>query len=275
MMKKVLVFMLVMLLCSISFADVKPAKVGVLAPIGQDENDIIKWTENIAEAEGKSRMFRNHNVMVIYDDLNSMIMALKAGQIDRFAINSYTGEYITSRNPEFELTDRKYNAIIGYAIAVRESERSQLKAMNLAINDMRTDGTLDRIIRENITELGDKEPVAYELPKIEGAEVIRVAVTGDLPPMDCILSDGRPAGFNTAFLAELSRRINKNFELVSVNAGARQTAISSGRVDALFWTRGVYNSKREPLPYPLDKTVGVAVSQPYLLESRASVSMKH
>ena len=203
-----------------------------------------------------------------------MIMALKAGQIDRFSSTNYTAEYITSRNPEFELIDNNYTPIIGYAIAIREENRTQLMGINLAINDMRADGTLERLIRENIIDLGDKEPVAYEMPKIEGADVLRVAVTGDLPPMDCILADGRPAGFNTAFLAELSRRIKKNFELVSISAGARQTAISSGKVDVLFWTRGVYNSKREPLPYPLDKTVGVSISQPYLLGSRTAVSLK-
>lgn len=273
-MKKFLMFMLVMLSASCSFADVKPAKIGVLAPLGQTEKDVIRWSENIAEAEGKSRMFRNHNILIIYDDLISMIMALRAGQINRFAIGDYTARYIASRNADFEIIDNKHNPIIGYAIAVRKEYGSQLVAINRAINDMRADGTLERLEREYIIELGDDEPAAVELPKIEGAEVLRVAVTGDLPPMDCILSDGRPAGFNTAFLAELSRRINKNFELVSVSAGARQTAISSGRVDVLFWTRGAYDSKLEPLPYPLDKTLGVAISQPYLLESRVAISLK-
>lgn len=272
--KFLLSLMLVSVLAVCSYADVKPAKIGVLAPLGQDEEGIIKWSENIAEAEGKSRMFKNHNHMVIYDDLNSMIMALRAGQIDRFAIGKYAAEYITARNSDFRMIDNHHNPVLGYALAVREEERAYLMGINLAINDMRADGTLERLIRENIIELGDKEPAAFDMPKIEGADVLRVAITGDLPPMDCILSDGRPAGFNTAFLAELSRRIKRNFELVSISAGARQTAISSGRVDILFWTRGVYNSKREPLPYPLDKTVGVSISQPYLLESRTAVEMK-
>ena len=274
-MKKFLLsFLCVFLFAVSSSADVKPAKIGVLAPIGQDEKDIIKWSENIAEAEGKSRMFKNHNTIAIFDNMNAMIMALRAGQIDRFNTGNYTAEYIVSRNHDFELTDNNHNPIIGYALAVREADRAYLRGINLAINEMRADGTLDRLIHENIIELGENEPVSTELPRIEGADVLKVAITGDIPPMDCILADGRPAGFNTAFLAELSRRTNKNFELVSISAGARQTAISSGRVDVLFWTRGVYNSKREQLPYPLDKTVGVSISQPYLLESRVAVSLK-
>ena len=271
-MKKVLAF--VVLVCMCSCAQAKPAKIGILAPIGQDEKDIIKWSENVAELEGKSSMFRNTNTLVIYDNLNAMVMALKAGQIDRFAIGLYSAKYIAARDTDFELIDHHHNAVVGYALGVREEDKPKLLAVNLAINDMRADGTLERLIREQILEIGADDPKAVELPKFEDAETISVAITGDLPPMDCILADGKPAGFNTAFLAELSRRIHKNFELVSVSAGARESAIASGRVDALFWTRGVYDRHRQLTPYHLDKVSGVAISEPYLLDSRAAVSLK-
>ena len=257
-----------------SIAEAKSAKIGALAAIGQDEKAVLAWTENIADAEGKALPFRNTNSIVFFDDLNSMIMALRAGQIDRFAIGLNTAKYITLRNKDFKLIDNKHNAVLGMSIAVREEDKNKLLGINLAINDMWTDGTLERFIRENIIELGDNDPEAAELPKFDDALTMKIAVTGDLPPMDCILPDGRPAGFNTVFLAELGRRTHTNFELVSISSGARQTAISSGRVDALFWTRGVYNNKRQPLPYPLDKVAGVAVSEPYFIENRAAVSLK-
>ena len=52
-MKKVVLPLLLFMLCVCSCAQAKPAKIGVLAPIGQDENGVIKWSENVAEAEGK------------------------------------------------------------------------------------------------------------------------------------------------------------------------------------------------------------------------------
>ena len=111
------------------------------------------------------------------------------------------------------------------------------------------------------------------MPKTKGKGVLRVAVTGDLPPMDCILADGTPAGFNTAFLAELSRRIGQTIELVSMSAGARQAALASGRVDAVFWTRSFYDNKRRKTQ-AIDDTEGLIVSEPYIFESRAIVSLK-
>lgn len=271
MMKKILCAVVMLAVSSCAIA--APAKIGVLAPIGMNEQDVIAWSENVAGAEGKSPTFRNPNTIVIFDDMTAMIMALRAGKIDRFAIGNYTAEYITTRNKDFTLIDHKHNAILGFSLAMRTEDNPKMLAINLAINDMKADGTLKRLIEENILGLGDKDPIAYDMPKIEGADTMRVAITGDIPPMDCILADGRPAGFNTAFLAELSRRIKRNIELVSVSAGARQSAISSGKVDAVFWTRNSYNMKRELLPYPLDKMEGVVISDPYLFDSRVAVSM--
>ena len=73
-----------------------------------------------------------------------------------------------------------------------------------------------------------------EIEKIDNAETIRVGVTGDLPPIDYVDEAGIPAGFNTAVLAEISRRIVKNIELVSIESGARSIALSeySGAVAA-------------------------------------------
>ena len=76
-----------------------------------------------------------------------------------------------------------------------------------------------------------------EIEKIDNAETIRVGVTGDLPPIDYVDEAGIPAGFNTAVLAEISRRIGKNIELVSIESGARSIALSEGKVDAVFWSR--------------------------------------
>lgn len=81
------------------------------------------------------------------------------------------------------------------------------------------------------------EPETIAMPAIEGAETVKVAVTGCLPPMDYVAPDGTPAGYNTAVLAEISTRMNKNIELVQVDSLGRAAALASGAVDAVFWTR--------------------------------------
>ena len=273
-MKKFLIAIAFIFIASICSA--APARIGVLAPIGMTEEDVLRWSENVAQAEGKTGPFKNENKIFLFQNLNEMIMSLEAGKIDRFAIGEATGRYIAARNKNFNFIDHNHNAILGYAMAMREEDKPKLLAINLAINDLKANGTLRDLIKKYILNLGDKDPEPVTLPFFEGERElnVNVAITGDLPPMDCILPDGTPAGFNTAFLAELSKKTKINFNLVSVSAGARQTALSSGKVDLLFWTRVVYNEKGENLNYPLDVLTGVAVSDPYLLESRAAVELK-
>ena len=109
---------------------------------------------------------------------------------------------------------------------------------NAAITDMKADGTLDRLVKEQIDDLidsGEIKPI--ELPHFDGAETVKIAVTGALPPMDYVAADGTPAGFNTAVLAEIGQRTGKNIELVVVDSLGRAAALASGAVDAVFWTR--------------------------------------
>ncbi len=252
----------------------KVEKAGALMPIGLDEEGYKRWTENIAKSEGQPAGYAAPNTVVFFDNMNSMIMALKGKQIDRFAAPSRVGAYIVARNEDFQLINNNLKPILGYSIAMQEKDKAQVDEINAAIKAMKDDGTLDKLIKENITDLGGADPVAKPIPMIEGAPTIKVAVTGDMPALDCILADGTPAGFNVAFLGELGKRINKNFELVSIEAGGRGAALSSGQVDMLFWVLGVYDQDGNALPYPLDNMKGVAISIPYMMDSRVGVALK-
>ena len=249
-------------------------KVGALMPIGIDEEGYKRWTQSIAEVEGQPVGYNAPRTVVFFNDLNSMLAALKAKQIDRFATSKEVAQYIAARNDDVEIIDYNLKPILGYSMAMLDKSAAQVEEINNAINEMRQDGTLAKLVKENISELNGADPVHVDLPKIDGAETIKVAVTGDMPGMDCILADGTPAGFNVAFLSELSNRINKNFELVSVTSDARGSALTSGQVDALFWVVGTYDQEGNALPYPLDNMKGVAITVPYMMDSRVGLALK-
>ena len=107
--------------------------------------------------------------------------------------------------------------------------------INKALDDMENEGVLAAL--EAMILAAGEAPVPVEIEKIEGADTIRVGVTGDLPPFDYISESGVPAGYNTAILAEIGKRIGKNIELVHIDAGSRALALSSGMVDVVFWNR--------------------------------------
>ena len=125
-----------------------------------------------------------------------------------------------------------------FAFLMMEENAALRDEFNAAIADMKADGTLERLVKEQIDDAIDGGEIApIEMPKIDGADTVKVAVTGALPPMDYVAADGTPAGFNTAVLAEIGNRIGKNIELVVVDSLGRAAALASGTVDAVFWTR--------------------------------------
>ncbi|WP_026658840.1 transporter substrate-binding domain-containing protein [Butyrivibrio sp. AC2005] len=247
--------------------DTNNIRVGVLTMLNMTENEMINYrrASSIAgkilsdegylewniehEADGKKPEW----TVSFYDTLDSMLMAINAGDIDQMMVYFSTGKYLCANNDNLTTmhtlnTDKEYNEFVkfvlkghlsnDFAFLMMEGNEALRDEFSNAINDMKEDGTLDKLISEQIDALingGDVKPVA--MPTIDGAETIKVAVTGALPPMDYVAADGTPAGFNTAVLAEISQRIGKNIELVVVDSIGRSTALSSGTVDAVFWTR--------------------------------------
>lgn len=113
---------------------------------------------------------------------------------------------------------------------------------------MKGDGTLDKIILDYTLEPGAVQK-SVEFEKFEGADEIKIAITGDIPPIDYINADGKPAGFNTALLAEIGKRLKMNIKTVNVDTGARTAALTSGRVDVVFWYQMDYDDMKKDIHY--------------------------
>ena len=213
---------------------------------------------------------------VYYDSLNAMQMGLDSGSVDEISTYKSVADYLMARNPDLKISnDHKLKLVMKdkFCCAVKSDNTALLNDLNGAIHSMQNDGTLEALTKKYITDLkGDEEPEAVELPSVPGHQTVKVAVTGDLPPLDLIKADGTPAGFNTAVLAEISNRIGKNFELVSVDSAARASALASDKVDMVFWVRLPNSSDHFPVDF--DRPAGVEVSEQYYLDEIVHVGKK-
>lgn len=191
--------------------------------------------------------------IVYYDNLDTMLLALNAGEIVGLETYGATAQYLIQSNPGLlaigtrnggESVNAFVNTVCGsllsndFAFMFRKDSAALRDAINEILAAMKEDGTLDALIETYIDGVAaGEEPESIALPYTEGAETLRVAITGSLPPLDYVAPDGTPAGFNTAMLAEIGRRMGKNVELVQADSIGRATALASGVVDAVFWTR--------------------------------------
>ena len=201
----------------------------------------------------EAEMLADEFGIVYYDTLDAMLMGLYAGDVGSIEIYQSVARFLCATNQDlmilgkFDL-DKETNtfaelALSGilsndFAFLMMEENSELCEEFNSAITAMKADGTLEKLVAEQIDGLVDGgEITPVTMPVIDGAETVKIAVTGALPPMDFVDADGTPAGFNTAVLAEISRRINKNIELLVVDSIGRAAALASGTVDAVFWTR--------------------------------------
>ena len=177
------------------------------------------------------------NRYVFFDTMTDMLMALYRGDIVVLETDQNTVRYIASRNDG--IVDRppylNPNNLM-FSVLLREEDAELRDQISNSIAEMEEDGTIEEMRQRYIEDVivGDDPDVV--VPQVfPGARTIKVAVTGDRPPMDYVSAGGEPVGFNTALISEIGKRLGVNIEFVTVDCGARGIALATGVCDIVFW----------------------------------------
>ncbi|MBQ3446745.1 MAG: transporter substrate-binding domain-containing protein, partial [Synergistaceae bacterium] len=244
---------------SVYAAVVMTARVGFLTRLNTNEEEFSRIIQDSTRTTGWNLLSNRHELYGVkfYDSLNTMLMAMDKYEIDEIALPDVVAEYITANNPAYEICCLAQTRVpMSLAFGFRKDETQLAWKFDRVIQEMNDDWTLPEIQGVYIYNNNRNKPVSFD--SYDGAETVKVAVTGDLPPLDYVDEGGRASGFNTAILAEIGRRLKVNIELVNIESGARNAALSSGRVDVVFWYEtsegGVWN---------FDAPEGVLLSKPY------------
>ncbi len=252
-----------------SSGDIKLGMISHLNATEKRMEDILKMVQ-----EDSGVKVTNY-ALTYYDSLKLMQMGIEAGNVDSISTYQSVANYLIANNDKFELVqhDALNKIRNSFCFAVRK-EDTQLKAeLDKVVDEMKADGSLDKLINDYITNLEKGQtPPKVELTKIDGADTIKVGVTGDLPPLDLVLPDNSPAGFNTAMLAEISKRLGKNIEVIQIETGARAAALSSKVIDVVFWV--IVPLGNDGIPADIDKPEGLELSTPYFQDNVANIKLK-
>ncbi|MBR4151856.1 MAG: transporter substrate-binding domain-containing protein [Selenomonadaceae bacterium] len=247
-------------------------KLGMISHLNAGEKQMEEYLFKVQE---KTRAKVTNHVPVFYDSLSLMQMGIESGNVDRISTYKSVAHYIVRNNDRFEIVNDDWikGLTDNFCFAVKKEDAALKTDLDKAINEIKSDGTLDKLIRENITDVANgKTPPKVEIPKVDGADTIKIGVTGDLPPLDLILPDNTPVGFNTALLAEIAKRLNKNVELIQISSGARAAALNADQIDVIFW---VVVPEGGNLPADIDKPDGIELSEPYFRDEIAHLKLKN
>ena len=247
-------------------------KLGMISHLNAGEKQMEEYLFKIQE---RTRAKVVSHVPVFFDNMRLMQMGLDSGKVDEISTYKCVADYLLANNDKYEIVNDDWIKGVSdnFCFAVRK-EDTQLKAdLDKTIKEMKSDGTLEKLVKEYITDVDKgKEPPKVEIPKTDGAQTIKVGVTGDLPPLDLVLADNSPAGFNTAMLAEIAKRLHKNIETVQVDSGARAAALSADQIDVIFWAI-VPDDKI--FPADIDKPEGLELSEPYFKDEISHLKLKN
>lgn len=191
-----------------------------------------------------------------FGSLNEMLMALNAGLIDGACMPEITAKYLLARNAAFRAAMLEFGNVKERYYLGFYNNASLRDRVNEALRAMKADGTLYALREAYLSDLSaDGAPAEFET--FEGAETVRVGVTGDLPPIDYVAENGAPTGFNTALLSELGKRLQVNIEILHIESSARTMSLTSGVADIIFWY--LYGDHY----VVTDRADGIQLSDPY------------
>ncbi|MBQ7215616.1 MAG: transporter substrate-binding domain-containing protein, partial [Synergistaceae bacterium] len=195
----------------------------------------------------------------VYDSMVAMMMALNAGEIDAIQLPDCVAEYVLRENPKTDA--RAFLLLNGWmylVMGLKEGNEALRDKISAAIADMNKDGTTSLLIRYHVQGPEAREPMPVEFAKYDDAETLKVVVTGDFPPIDYVDAGGQAAGYNTAMLAEIGRRLHMNVQLVYTDAASRAAALMSGKADVVFWFK-LHSGQAEQFDIP----EGIITTAPY------------
>ena len=247
-------------------------KLGMMTRLNTDEKTMGELIDKSAEKLGDKDI---KHLPKFYDNLKTMQLAVDAGEIEQISTFQSVANYLIASNDKYELVENKNLEKINdvFCFAVRKEDTALKVELDKVIEEMKSDGSLDKLTKEYITDVKADNIPKVEIPKIDGAETIKVGVTGDLPPLDLILPDNSPAGFNTALLAEVAKRSGKNIEVIQIETGSRAAALTSNIIDVVFWVIVPFGN--DDIPTDIDKPEGLELSAPYFKDNAAHIKLKN
>lgn len=251
-MKKLFAACVLILTCSCC-ACAEGLKIGILSRVASEN----KFNANV-NASWRWSVERSHHTSqdryIFFSDSASILMALESGEIDESNAPDIIAEYITLIDPSYEICcSMRVPVNIGFSFGFHRVNADLCNLFNKTLAEMRADRTLDRLEFEYLVRPLASRDHIERFESFLGARTIKVAVTGDIPPLDYFTPHGKPSGFSTAILAEIGRRLKLNITLVNVHTDSRVASLMSGRADVVFWfILGMFDSNENimfSMPY--------------------------
>lgn len=171
--------------------------------------------------------------LLVFKNNSDAVAALRAGKID------YT--YLTdpeAMNYERYSDDLYYSAYSffseGHAVSVNKEKTELRDKISAVINKYIADGTMDKIINRWLIDK-DESYVVPELPVLENAPELKVAITSTREPLSFIM-DGEPQGLIIELIKRVAYELGMTPVFSDMDFAGSLAAVTSGKCDVALGT---------------------------------------
>lgn len=164
--------------------------------------------------------------VIRYNKGADAVQALKQDKIDCVIIDEQPAKAFVEKNPGLKILDEEF-AIEDYAICVSKENKQLTEDMNAAINELRSDGTLDSIISYYIEGEGTRYvSTASTYPNGD----IVMATNAEFPPYE-FFDGGDIVGIDADIAQAIADRLGKNLTISNMEFDSIIIAVQTGKAD--------------------------------------------
>lgn len=161
------------------------------------------------------------------------VASLKQGKIDCVVIDEQPAKAFTAANPELRILDEEFT-LEDYAAVIAKGNEELLSKVNDALEDIRKDGTLQKIIDAYIGETTEGTqaadgPFSYE-QKVTTGEKLVMATNAQFPPYE-FYQGGVISGIDVDIAKAIADKLGRVLVIEDMEFDSIINAVSSGKAD--------------------------------------------
>lgn len=179
-----------------------------------------------------------------YDDTETTLEALFAGEIDAYVDDQHVMRYLASRDPRLRLLP---DVLMhdNYGFAMRYGEEELYDQVNTALKAIITDGTLKEMESRWLDAKDEAERVIPDLPEQKTGRFLTLGVSPVSAPFVYAKPDGEIVGLDIELMQRLARRINRRLVVVSMDFGSLIASLQVGEVDIIGSSMSITPERRQ------------------------------
>lgn len=200
------------------------------------------------------------------------VSSLKQGKIDCVIIDEQPAKAFVRQNPELRILEEEFT-LEEYAAVIAKENTDLLISVNQALDELRKDGTLKKIIDNYIPdeETGEKIPFTYE-QKVKTGDKLVMATNAQFPPYE-FYEDGSIVGIDVEIGRAIADRVGRVLVIDDIEFDAIISSVSSGKADIGLAGFTVTDERRQQInfsdPYTTSKQVILVRDDEAIKESQS------